>query len=826
MKRAFVFILIPFILGIVFSYKIEVKLNILVVLMVIVIFLFTIAIIIKKGFDITLFFVVFVIGIISYVVSIDSSLDNFYDKDLVFECEIVDVINTKEDYSSYKANIRKINDNKRIYSVDEDLLLRVYDGQALSVGDIINVNGSLEKPNLNTNPGLFNYKLYLQSQGIFYTMDANEHFIQILSRNNLTFTKRISNTFKDYVIETLDNSLSRKSSKIMKSIILGDDKFLDNHTQNKFRTLGIAHILAVSGLHIGLIFAFISLILKKLKINRKISTVFAVFFIWLYAYFIGFPASVLRASVMVSILALSTITYRRYDPLNSLAFAALILLIYRPSFLFSMGFQFSFIATFSLIVFSIRLRILLFNRDSKLANTTSSLIAVQMGMIPITAYYFNNYYLLSIISNFVVVPILSLSLSLSFIVLIIATFSIKIASVLGIVIDTLINFSDYFTEIFYNIPVFNITLRSMTFSDIVIYYLIIFIILRFIKFSSVQFNVLKSLFIYFSIVILIHMAFIMTDEKLIINFIDVGQGDCSLIRSKDKNILVDCGGTILSDFDIGANTVLPYLRKQGIKKLNAVFISHFHEDHCEGLLSLMGNININNIFIGYIPVDNELYDSIEFMANKYSIPITILSKDDTIELNKNISIKVISQANNADNLNKNNENNLSLVLLLEAYNKKVLFTGDIEKDAENNLIRENYINDIDVIKVPHHGSKTSSTLSLIKHFEPEFAIIQVGKNSFGHPSQEVIERYQNNNVKVYRNDLSGMITVKLEQELVKIIPYIQEKMTLHDIIIRYNKEILYTLILLLIGYFIITKNKAYYRFQSILEDNTYLQWGD
>ncbi|MGF7056380.1 DNA internalization-related competence protein ComEC/Rec2 [Brassicibacter mesophilus] len=813
MKRPFVYMMIPFIIGIIFIYKLDVNIYFLKILLLLLIVIAIVCIFVKKGYNLILLLLFFVVGSLSYINSIDNDLSDFLDEDLTAKCRIISKMNNNKDYNTYIANTLIISIDKHSYFVDENIILRVYEGQALDIGDTVKVNGILKRPDRNTNPGLFNYRLYLQAQDIFCILTTNGHNTDIISKRQLTHGQIVSCKFKDYVVRTLDNFLNTKNSNIMKSIILGDDSFLDDYTEEKFRGLGIAHILAVSGLHIGIIFLVITFFLRLLKVDKKISVIIAILLIWIYGYFINFPSSVLRASVMFSTLILSTLTYRRYDSLNVLAFSALILLMYRPSFVFSMGFQFSYIATASLIVFTNRINGFISNEsseNSKAYKILSPLIAVQIGMFPVMSYYFNSYCIFSILSNLLIIPLLSLSLMMSFVLLLISLMNIKIAVIVGFFINALINISDWFTDIIYNIPLLNVVLRSMTLLEILLYYLMLMILLKVIRLDFLNSNIAKLIFAYLATVIFLNISIVLTEDNVIIDFIDVGQGDCSLIRTDGKSILVDSGGTILSDFDVGKNIILPYLRKQGVRKIDAVFISHFHEDHCEGLVSLIGNIKIEGIFIGYNPTNNKLYSTIKNLAKEQDIAMVVVNKNDIIRLNKHKYIKVLSLLDNYEDIMLYNENNLSIVMLLEAFNKKVLFTGDIEKEVEATLANENRNYDVDILKVPHHGSKTSSTQRFITSYAPEYAVIQVGKNNFGHPSQEVLNRYVDNNVKVYRNDIDGMITAKLDQNSIKITPYLQKKQNLHDIIIKYKIKIFFMIFYLSTIYFILKRNANYF----------------
>lgn len=293
------------------------------------------------------------------------------------------------------------------------------------------------------------------------------------------------------------------------------------------------------------------------------------------------------------------------------------------------------------------------------------------------------------------------------------------------------------------------------------------------------------------------------DNSLTIEFIDVGQGDSILIRGKEGNYLIDTGGDIFGQFHVGENILLPYLEKQGIFKLKGVFISHFDMDHCGSLPYLMDNIDIENLYIGYVDEGNELYRLIKDKATEKRIPIYILKKGEFLKLASNTHALVVGPDKGLLDVPKREGNDLSLVLLIKHLDKKILFTGDIEREGERNVV-ESLKTTVDLLKVPHHGSNTSSSVEFLEKLKPKAAVISVGRNNmFGHPHGEVIKRYEENNINLYRTDKLGLIRAHLDREDFVINGFLKERIGLLYIIKTYNLFISNLLLCSILMYIVI-----------------------
>jgi competence protein ComEC len=247
-----------------------------------------------------------------------------------------------------------------------------------------------------------------------------------------------------------------------------------------------------------------------------------------------------------------------------------------------------------------------------------------------------------------------------------------------------------------------------------------------------------------------------------VNFVDVGQGDCTHIRtSHGNNILIDGGGSEQSDYDVGEKILLPYLLKNGIYKIDAIIVSHFHEDHAEGIITLLKSIEVNKIIIGPQDKYTYLYDEILKISKEKNIQIITLRKGDKFSID-GVEFDILFPSKTytiTDDLNNN-----SLIVKANILGTQILFTGDMESKEENALLSIMSIAnlDIDILKVGHHGSKTSSTEDFLSIISPTISIISCGvDNKFGHPHSEVLNRLEAIKSRIYRTDLSGEIMLKI-----------------------------------------------------------------
>ncbi len=782
MDRPLAPILLSLIIGIISSYFLGIETIYIVLFLIVTLVTFILNIIKNKSNTVISFLLFFTIGLFVTNLNYQNPLNDYIDKRHDYVGVILNANTSSENYSKYIVEIIQVDE-----TIDYGRVLLTINGdKRFSIGDKIMINGILKTPKENTNPKLYNQRINLLSDYIHSTLSVKDFNINLIHKNN-NWLYEIKQSFSQNVSSLFQRTLRSNNSKLITSIILGDSSVMEEDELEKYRDLGLAHILAVSGLHIGVIAGFLIFIFSRLGINRKINILITLLIIWSYAYLIGFPASTVRACIMFTILFYSQMIHEPYDSLNSIFVSMLICLIINPFWLFHIGFQLSYMATISLIV--IGDKIILFRDKGNIFKTASSIIAVNIGILPLQAYYFNGFPILGMVSNLFTVPLMSLSLILGFIMIFANYILSFLTPILGVILDTVLTLQYRIVDIIYSLPLNIVNLYSPEILEIFLYYILIAGVIGIIKFKYFPNGLKKYIIIYLLVFVLIQTIYISFDNRIEVEFIDVGQGDSILIKTQGKNFLMDTGGSLT--FDVGKYITLPYLKKAGIFTLDGIIITHFDADHYQGLYSIMEDIKIDSIYASYIPDDVELLENIR----NRNIPFRLLEKGDYLPLDKNTSIEILWPIGVMKNLSRNNK---SCVSILKYIDRNILFTGDIEKDVE--LILKDNIPKVDILKIPHHGSSTSSSVEFLESARPDVSVISVGENNFySHPNSDVLDRLTDIGSTTYRTDEAGMIKIIMDREELDITLYRKEPIGLINIL--WNNLIFISVI---VSYFLIS----------------------
>lgn len=631
-------------------------------------------------------------------------------------------------------------------------------GVEVEFGQIVLVKGKLETFDFPRNPGGFNEKLYMQTKRIDYKM-----FAEILSKG------KIVNSFDSYIYKLhkkiknmYETILPLKEASVLEAMLLGDKQNLDTSVKEVYRKSGISHILAISGLHISIISALLWLVLDTLKLNKRVSSTIILTVLIIYCIFTGNSVSTTRAVIMIGIILFGNIIYYQSDIYTSIATAAFVLLIYQPLYLYDVGFQLSFGAVISIIVLSPVLERVYFIPKTIRLYLISTL-AASLGTYPIIAYHFNTISVIGIVVNLLVLPLASILVCFGIISTVVSFIWIELGKFLCGIVYFILVFYENICTIASNIPFSQIVTGQPNLILIFIYYTIIFTTTYYFYLNKQKRQSLKKYMLYMQIFLLtIATVVIFKPKDLEIVYLDVGQGDSIAIHTaKNKNILIDGGGNIskpLEEANTGTQIVLPYLKYKGINRLDCVFVSHPDGDHIIGILELLDYIKINQIFIADTDAKNDLLKILEMKASKYNIPINKLSKGNIVKVDDSISFECIYPTKDIL-IDSDDYNNNSLVLYMDYNNSKFLFTGDIEKEAEDRITKDYKKLDVDILKVAHHGSKTSSTQNFVDMVQPKVAIISSGKNNYyGHPHKEVLDKYKN--INIYNTADDGAILIK------------------------------------------------------------------
>ncbi len=665
-------------------------------------------------------------------------------------------------------------------------------------GEYVVVQGTIILPQHQRNPGLFDYNLYLKTRGIdvivladhYWIVEGSDHWNRFLfypAKLKYGFMKRLTD-----VMEV-------EQAGILAGILLGDNSMMDSETYEAFQKNGIAHVLSVSGIHVGIIYCYVSMILgrKKTLLFYIITGLVLIF----YAALSEFSPSVVRAVTMIFIHMMSKITYRRYDFLSCIAASGMAMILYQPYSFLNAGFQLSFIAVFSLAFFMPLGERGLCQLEQKGTNLWIveiwrfflPLIVVQFGMLPLTIYLFDSISTVSLFINPVAIFLASILvpaglclIPLSFLGEVIFSFGAKPVAWL---IDRLV----FLNQLFY------LPGKSFFYIPGPPLFLILCIYFFGFYFASETFRILiqrrkkiRYIGIAFILVIIAGLLSIPANEwgrDANLVFLDVGQGDCLHIRTPEgKNILIDGGGNV--NYDIGKNVLLPYLLKNGVSTIDLALITHLHTDHYLGISQLSSLIPVKQIgvFEGNQLGKKEILDCFEVGADGF----LYLKAGDRIQIEKDIYLDVLYPFGGTESEyqkileDETDENKSCLILKLYYDGLTVLMTGDMDTEGERELIscyeKASEIMDVDVLKIGHHGSRFSTSDEFLKITSPDIAIFQVGKNNFGHPHPTVIDKCAKKGIIIYRNDMNGAIVLNKEDTTWHIKTLLPKSMLIEELI--------------------------------------------
>ena len=635
--------------------------------------------------------------------------------------------------------------------------------KTISPGNYISILGTYSKGREIRNPGEFDYNRYLREKGIsgiISTYDAGN--FEIINTKKSFFPNEIFQVRKS-IYNTILNLQNIETASLLKGLLLADRSDIDFEAKTEFINSGVIHVLAVSGLHTGFIILFLLLIFGRFNIYFR--SFAAISGLLVFMCITGLPVSVFRASIMAIVIIVAFMLNRTTNLFNSLALAALIILIANPDEIYSPGFQLSFSA-----ILSIDLIFPLFRNGIKKLNIRNKSLkyfillsavslSVEIGTLPITAAYFRKLSVIAPVVNLIVIPLIGLILLTAICTLMISAAFPFIASIYAAA-------NDFFTFVLFrfiktcgNLEYSFVWIRNFLLYDALVFYsLLILFICFFPKFRSVSAKLcLLSLaaanfFIFSSL----NDKELLYKNELNVLMIDVGQGDSFLLQTADgKTALIDAG-PVSNYFDAGEYVLIPLLNYLGINKINYGFISHLDLDHYGGFISLIHNNRIEKIIKPGFDSTDINDQKFEKYLNENNIPFSYFKKDIT----KIGNMRMYSLYNNLDNNCSKNEK--SGILKIVYGNNSFLYTGDADSKREEILLNDyKAFLKADVLKVGHHGSASGSSINFLQMVKPQIGLISAGiQNKFGHPSEIVLKRLRAIKSKIYRTDKLGAVLLR------------------------------------------------------------------
>ena len=660
---------------------------------------------------------------------------------------VVSIVKKDDEYFKLQLSDVSIISDNGARSYKKKILVNVYSDIAdyrTVLWDRVYITGEVSIPKERSNPGTFDYRRYLKSIGIRCIITA-ENIENVKKAGGIA---ALLKSAKCRTADIFESALGDDSAVVM-GLLFGETSGIDEDIIETFRRGGTAHVLAVSGLHLGLLYSFLCRFKrKKRSIPADIAIVLA---LSAYTALAGFTASVVRACLMIFIHIAGNHLNRRYDLISSTCVSMSIILAVNPMQIYSAGFQMSFLAV-------ITLGIMIPLIQKKIKGILLPMIAVQTGMVPYTMYVFNYVSLTSVISNIPVYFIAAAMIPAGISVIAFCWLPViakPAAMITGLFVKLLLWCNDFT----YMGGVFTFDVASPSVIFLAVYYIFIFYMCSEAgQIALIRRNYKKIAAVFAAAVICgAGCSVYLSDgfEKTDMVFVDVGQGDCLHIKAGGKNLLIDGGGSF--NYNVGKSTLKPYLLKNGVTKIDMAIATHLHTDHYQGLKELSQTYRIKKLGVYEANSVNENHLKKEFKTDE----ILYLAAGDVINMGRNVSVEVLSP-DRGNPLDEKDENKNSLVLRVNVKGSSVLMTGDIDEKGEKTLIADTDIK-ADILKIAHHGSRYSSCEKFIAVAAPKIAVIQVGKNTYGHPSEEVIKRLEDHKITVLRNDEQGAVGIRVNK---------------------------------------------------------------
>jgi len=686
------------------------------------------------------------------------------------------------------------------------LLILKKERDPFRLGDRLRFLCKLYSPHGFHNPGGFSYESHLAFERIYtvgFLSDENS-CVKIGEGFKNPLLLQIEG-WRDHIRDFLEKKTEPPCSGIFKALVLGEQGDIPEEVKEHFIVTGTAHLLAISGDQFGIVaflsFSLLIWILKRsefllLSISvRKWAAGLTIPCIVLYAFIAGGGISVIRAAIMVVIFFLSILFNRERNLLHTLALAAFLILLVSPPSLFDVSFQLSFLAVLSILYMVPRILQGLKKEEISFPLKTSwkytilkytklSLLVTAvaiLGTTPFVAFHFNRISPIGLVTNLFIIPwvgfvIVPLSLAasiLSFFLSPIATFLININSLITLTLLRVLAFLASF-------PFASLFVSTPTALEIALFYLLLFLIVHLQKRKTARYLFL-GVCVAFCLDLVYWNLKDLLQKNLTINFIDVGHGDSILLEfPKGKKMLVDGGGLYEDRFDIGKNVIAPFLWKKKIRRIDFLVLTHPDPDHLKGLNFIASHFSIKQFWDNGIRTDSESYKRLEETLLRKRIERISLNVESPHQVMNEVKISFFNPPMKGPSYagypTSSLLNNYSLVMKAQFKNVGILLAGDIEKESEYRMLREGYPLKADILKVPHHGSSSSSTLYFLQRVKPTYAILSVGEQNIGRlPHPEVIRRYQELGMKIYRTDKHGAITVITDGENIEVKTFLKRE---------------------------------------------------
>jgi competence protein ComEC len=559
---------------------------------------------------------------------------------------------------------------------------------------------------------------------------------------------------------TPDRTALSKQGAVLEALLLGERGRMDEATASGLQRSGLYHLMAISGAHIGIISFFVLAALKIVRFPRRLSYGVLILFLLFYALMVEGRASVMRATLMALTYFSGKLLWEKTHLPNTVSFSAVVILLLNPFSLFEPGFEMTYAATFSIILFYPEVSKSLSFLPLKIGELLALSLTAQLGIIPLVACFFNRVTFSSLLLNIPAIPLIAVIMGLGFAFLAISPVSPGVAALLAPGIKFLVNAFLRISHLCDAIPAFSFRIPTPPPAVVIGYFLFLLLLLCRPRFRA-QRLLAFSLFAIFMAILVTFPFPPRFSPVLRVTFLDVGQGDSILVEFPGrKKMLVDGGGTPDSSFDMGEQVVSSFLWHRGIKKLDYVVLTHAHPDHLNGLVAVTRNFRVAEFWEAFSPEESPAYE--ELNQNLSSV----LRRRRVFRGFRHSEGQVIIEAlhpKESPRLARRTDNDDSLVLRLASDGGSILLAADIGRASEDAILDEHLSVCSGVLKSPHHGSRSSSSDTFLAAVDPRVVVISAGLgNPYGFPHPEILERYRAAGLLIFRTDQDGAVEVSVQ----------------------------------------------------------------
>jgi len=648
-------------------------------------------------------------------------------------------------------------------------------GPVYSYGEMLRAGGFVYRPREPGNFGAFNYREYLERRGIRcqMTVTGPEHLRAVAGERPLT-PVGLALACKNALQRVADATLEQRQAAVLNGMLFGARDRLDRAVEDIFAETGVAHVLCVSGLHVGFVLAGVFLAAGVLGVPRRAFLFAAAPVIIFYALMTGLGPAVIRAGVMAVLVLAAALLGRERDWPTALALAAGVLLLFDPSSIYEVGFQLSFAATWGILylgpllgqLFRVR-----FALPSWLVVPLQVTLAAQLATMPLLVYHFNLVSFIAPLANLLLVPLVGVIMLAGFTGCVAGLVFLPAGELFNAGTGALIDFFLALAGLLNSIPGGAAYAATPPWPAVPLWFAGLVLVAETVRgrYNPPDFYRGKAGPAAAGVLLMLVLIWPWggTGGRMQVHFLDVGQGDSILVRFPGgETMLVDTGGRPGEPDEVRATgdaVVVPYLRRLGINRLNALVITHPDEDHAGGVPAVLEKLKVDAMVITGAPG----YDEYVALAESLRVPVYRAGAGQALQLDDQVDVLVLAPGR-GDAAAGLSSNDASLVLRLDYRGSSFLLTGDIEQQAQRLLLAGGADLQSDVLKVPHHGSRFFEP-RFFSAVAPDWAVIQVGEhNRFGHPAAEVLETLTSAGARVLRTDRDGAVLVSTDGENISV----------------------------------------------------------